>query len=236
MTERSGLSRLLARWGRELLRAARQMVVEEIRRLERRGERSVMVGLVEAVSTDDGVTWADVYCEPIGPRLTARVAHPTRSRAERPRVGDEVVVLLPRGDLLAGGVVIAVLPNGEATELGGVDEDHVVVDTDHDIRETAGGAVEITAGEDITLGVPASGTVRVERAGAATDKAVLNTPLRLHLLTLVAKVDTIGAYLATNSCKAPPPAGSEVTYPDVPIAVVPPVGSSALRVSSAAEV
>lgn len=156
---------------RRAVSAAVAAVRGELDEIRRRGELAVQVAEVTAVETDaDGLTWADVVCRPTGLRLTARVATPTRSFGERPRVGDEALVVLPRGQLLAGAALVAVLPTQGQAGPADVGTGAVHTSTDATVRvdcadyELAATASATLAGQ--TTAVQATGgQVQVSATG-----------------------------------------------------------------------
>lgn len=168
-------ARARARVYGEIIRRAASAAVSAVRaeldEMRRRGELAVQVAEVTAVETDsDGLTWADVVCRPTGLRLTARVATPTRSFGERPRVGDEALVVLPRGQLLAGAVLVAVLPTQGQAGPSDIGAGAVHTATDGTVRvdcadyEVSASASATVAGQTLALQAT-GGQVQVSASG-----------------------------------------------------------------------
>lgn len=120
---------LFRRLLQEAAKVAQRIVTDEMRRLERRGERSIQDAVVTAVTTDDdGTSWADVTCQPSGLTLTAKMGTPTRGIGQRVQVGDEVVIAAPRGDTMTCAIIVAVIPNPTNPQPTDMDADHVSID------------------------------------------------------------------------------------------------------------
>lgn len=176
---RGGLRALAAVIVRRAVDASLRAVREEMRSTTARGERSVQTAVVLHVDTDtDGRTWADVRCTPTGLRLTVRVANPSRGAAERPQVGDEVVVLLPRGDLYGCGVLLCALPTDARPGPSLTSSGAWTVETAEEIQMYADGRVHVESDADVEIVADGEfaargGTVSLaSTAGSVTVQAV----------------------------------------------------------------
>ena len=164
-----GLTSLAQAIIRRAVEAAVGVVREELAAHRARGERSIHRAAVLAVETDSaGRTWLDVECRPSGLLLTAQLSTPLRSLVDRPRVGDEVLVAMPGGDLHGCAYVLGTIHTADAPEptFSGSEYIHATTDTeihldaaerirlesaDGNLEAEVGGLIDLRADTGATL-------------------------------------------------------------------------------------
>lgn len=125
----------------------------------------------------------DVEVQPSGERITARVGTAAGGAGRGvwvvPKIGSEVVVLVPDGDLGFMPTVVAVLSTGEVS--GDLDEDNLIL-------VNGAGDIDVVPSGDVSLGIK-----------DATEQALRGNAFQTTFNNLVTQFNALVAYIAAHT-------------------------------------